>query len=296
MILPAPVAGAGLGDGHAVEALKLVQAHGLGLEGGGVRIVVVADLDLLVLLDDAALDAADGDAAHVLVVVDGAHKHLEGGVKIHLRLGDVLENGIEKGLEIGALHLGRIARGAVAAGAEEHRGIKLLVGGVQVHEKLQDLIHHLVDALVGPVDLVEHHDNAVAKLQGAAQDEAGLGHGALRRVHQQDDAVDHFEDTLHLAAKVGVARGVNDIDLGVAVPDGGVLGHDGDAALALQIPRVHDPVHDLLVVPVDTGLLEHFIDQRGLAVVDMGDNGDVSELIHRTDTPFVITFQHKNRV
>ena len=276
------VAGARLGDGDAVQALKLVQAHGLGLEGGRVGIVVVADLDLLVLPDDAALDTADGDAANVLVIVDAAHQHLEGSVQVHLRLGDVLEDGIEQGLEIGALHLGRIARGAVSAGAEEHRGIELLVGGIQIHEKLENLVHDLVDALVGAVDLVEHHNNAVAELERAAQDEAGLGHGALRRVHQQDDAVDHLEDTLHFAAKVGVARGVDDVDLGVAVPDGGVLGHDGDAALALEIARVHDPVHDLLIIPVDAGLLEHFIDQRGLAVVDVGNDGDVSELIHRT--------------
>ena len=41
------------------------------------------------------------------------------------------------------------------------------------------------------------------------QDKAGLGHGALRRVHQQQDAVDHLEDPLHLAAEVGVSRGVD---------------------------------------------------------------------------------------
>ena len=94
------------------------------------------------------------------------------------------------------------------------------------------------------------------------------------------DAVDHFQDTLDLAAEVGVARRVDDVDFGVAVPHGGIFGHDRDAALTLEIVRVHDAVDDLLVFAVDARLLEHLVDERGLAVVDVGDDGDVSEFIH----------------
>ena len=135
-----------------------------------------------------------------------------------------------------------------------------------------------MDPLVGPVDLVDHHDDPVAQLQGLAEDEAGLGHGALRGVHQQDDAVDHLQDALHLAAKVGVARGVHNIDFHAVVLHGGVLGHDGDAPLPLQVVGVHDPLHGGLVLPVDAALLEHLVHQRGLAVVHVGDDGDVSQV------------------
>ena len=46
---------------------------------GLIGVMVVADGDLLVLLQGhTALDAADGDAAHKLVIVDGGHQHLEG--------------------------------------------------------------------------------------------------------------------------------------------------------------------------------------------------------------------------
>jgi len=137
-----------------------------------------------------------------------------------------------------------------------------------------------VDALVGAVDLVHHHDDPVAHLKGTAQHEAGLGHGALRGVHQQDNAVHHLQHALHLAAEIGMARGVNDVDFGVAVSHGGVFGHDGDAALALQIVGVHDAVHDLLIVAEHAGLLKHLIHQCGLAVIDVGDYGDVSNFIH----------------
>ena len=134
-------------------------------------------------------------------------------------------------------------------------------------------------ALVRAVNLVDHDDDAVSQLQRAGEDEAGLRHGTLRGVHQQDDAVDHLEHPLHLAAEVGVARGVDDVDLGVAIGDGGVLGENGDAPLALKVAGVHDPLHDLLVLPVDAALLQHRVHQRSLTVVDVGDNGHISQVV-----------------
>ena len=136
-----------------------------------------------------------------------------------------------------------------------------------------------MDALVGAVDLVDHHDDPVAQLKSAAQHEAGLGHGALGGVHQQDNAVDHLENALHLAAEVGVARGIHDVDFGIAVLNGGVLGQNGDAPLPLQVAGVHDPVHGLLALPVHAALLEHLVHQGGLTVVDVGNDGDVSQFL-----------------
>ena len=116
----------------------------------------------------------------------------------------------------------------------------------------------------------------MTQLQRAGEDEARLRHGALSGIDEQDNAVDHLEDTLDLSAEVGVARGIDNVDLGVAVADGGVLGKDGDAALALKVVGVHDAVDDLLIFTVDAALLEHLVDKRGLAVVDVRDNGDVA--------------------
>ena len=59
----------------------------------------------------------------------------------------------------------------------------------------------------------------------------------------------------------------------------GLLGQDGDALLALEIPRVHDPVDDRLVGAEDARLAQHRVDQRGLAVVDVGDDGDVAQVV-----------------
>ena len=59
---------------------------------------------------------------------------------------------------------------------------------------------------------------------------------------------------------------------------GGVLREDGDAALALELVRVHHALGHLLVGAEDAGLVQHGVDQRGLAVVDVGDDGDVAEI------------------
>ena len=137
---------------------------------------------------------------------------------------------------------------------------------------------HLLDAGVAAVDLVDDDDRAQAKLERLAQDEARLRHRAFDGVDQQQAAVGHVEDALDLAAEVGVAGGVDDVDLDAPVGDRGVLGEDGDAALALQVVRVHDQLADLLVLAEHVGLLEQAIDQGGLAVVDVRDDGDVAEV------------------
>ena len=118
----------------------------------------------------------------------------------------------------------------------------------------------------------------MAQFQGLRQHKAGLGHGPFGGVHQQDDSVNHLQDALHLAAKVGVARRVYDVDFYIAVLDGGVLGGNGDAPLPLQVVGVHDPIHHGLIFPVDTGLLQQLVHQGGLAVVHVGDDGDISQL------------------
>ena len=116
----------------------------------------------------------------------------------------------------------------------------------------------------------------MTQLQSLGEHKPGLGHGALGGVNQKNNAVDHLQDALHLAAEIGVARGVHDVDLHPVVLNGGVLGGDGDASLPLQVAGVHHPVSDRLVLPVDAGLLQHLVHQGGLAVVYVGDDGDIS--------------------
>ena len=65
----------------------------------------------------------------------------------------------------------------------------------------------------------------------------------------------------------------------VAVPDGGVLGEDRDALLALEVHRVHHALGDVLVGAERARLPQHRVDERRLAVVDVRHDGDVADVV-----------------
>ena len=64
----------------------------------------------------------------------------------------------------------------------------------------------------------------------------------------------------------------------VAVVDRDVLGEDRDAAFALQVVGVEDPLALELRGPKLPTLAQHRVDQRRLAVVNVGDDGHVSDV------------------
>jgi hypothetical protein len=71
---------------------------------------------------------------------------------------------------------------------------------------------------------------------------------------------------------------IDDVDQDVLVTDSRVLRKDGDAAFALELVAVHGPLGDAFVGAKDAGLLEHRVDESGLAMIDVGDDGDVAEI------------------
>ena len=174
--------------------------------------------------------------------------------------------------------VGREARLAGPRVRVDDRELDLALGGAEVDEQLVDLVDDLGDARVRAVDLVDHEDHRELVLERLAQHEARLRQRALGRVDQQQHAVDHLQPALHLAAEVGVAGRVDDVELDAVVTDRGVLREDRDALLALEIHRVHHAVVDVLVLAERAGLPEHGVHQRGLAVIDVGDDRDVSEV------------------
>ena len=181
------------------------------------------------------------------------------------------------GVEIGArlLQLGG-GRAGPARGIEERR-VELLVGGLEVDEQAQHLVVHPERLGVGPVDLVDGDDGPEPERQRLPGDEPGLRHRPFGGIHQDQHPVHHPQDPLDLAAEIGVARRIDDVDLDAVPAHRGVLGEDGDAPLPLQRVRVHHPLFDLLVGAERPGLPEHLIDQRGLAVVDVGDDGQIPD-------------------
>ena len=131
-------------------------------------------------------------------------------------------------------------------------------------------------ARIGPVDLVDDDDRRQPALERLAQHEPRLRQRSFGGVDQQHHAVDHRQRPLDLAAEVGVARRVDDVDQDVVVVNRGVLGENRDAALALELVAVHGPLGDALVGAERAALVQQRVDQRGLAVIDVRDDGDVA--------------------
>ena len=268
-------------------ALDRLTAIGLEVEQLGdaaahmhIGVVPVADLDGAADLDNAVLHAANAHAADEIVIVNAGNQHLQRLVRLALRRLHIFQDGVKQGLEVRAGgRIGPVIAGrAVTAGAEDHRAVQLLVGSTQVHQQLQNLVDDFRNAGVGAVDLVDRDDERQVLLQSLLQNKAGLGHAALGCIDQQQNAVDHLQNALDLAAEVRVARGVDDVDLNAVVLAGAVLGKDRDAALAFDIAGVHDALGDLLVRTESTGLLQHLVDQRRFAVVNVRNDCNVAEI------------------
>jgi CheY-like chemotaxis protein len=166
-----------------------------------------------------------------------------------------------------------------------HREIQLLVGGAEAVEQIEGLVEHPARTRLVAIDLVDDDDRTQAVLERLLRDETGLRHGPVHRVHQQQHAVDHGEHALDLAAEVRVPRRVDDVDAIVAPGDGGVLGENGDATLALEHVRIHDALLQVLARIERAGLAQQLIHERGLAMIDVRDDGDVAKFLRHNEVP-----------
>jgi hypothetical protein len=106
---------------------------------------------------------------------------------------------------------------------------------------------------------------------------------ALARVHDQDRALAGGERARHLVGEVDVAGRVDEVELvflAVARPVGHPdrLGLDGDPALALELHVVEEL---RLGFPRGDGsrLLEEPVGERGLPVIDVGDDREVPDVL-----------------
>ena len=170
-------------------------------------------------------------------------------------------------------------RGLPLAGdGVDDRELDLVIVGAEVDVERVDRVEDLLRAGVLAVDLVDDHDRGQAEGEALAEHEAGLRQRPLGGVDQQQDAVDEAQPALDLAAEVGVARGVDDVDLVPPKVTAVFLARMVMPFSRSRSLRVHDPIGHGLVDAEDPRLPQHEIDEGGLPVVDVGDDGDVAEL------------------
>ena len=151
---------------------------------------------------------------------------------------------------------------------------------LEFDEEIENHVEDFVRTRVFAVDLVDDDDRLDLVLQRLAQNETRLRLWPIVRIDHQQNAVDHFHDPLDFAAEIGVARRIDDVDP-ITVPlKSGVLRANRDSFFALEIHRIHHALFDLLIGAKRARLAQQLIDQRRLAVVDVRNDGDVTDLIH----------------
>ena len=198
------------------------------------RTVALGDVHLVAGVQCALKNATDGDAAKVIGVVKVRNENLQRGVRVARGRRNRRDNRRKERLQVHTWHREIDGRRSRLGHSVEHRKIQLRLIGVQVDEQVVNLVQHFLRACVRAVDFVNDHDGRQLGLQRFGQHVASLGQRALGGVHKQHDAVHHLQSALHLAAEVGVARRIDNVDFAAAKVDGRVLGENGDAALPLQ--------------------------------------------------------------
>jgi hypothetical protein len=142
---------------------------------------------------------------------------------------------------------------------------------------LVDLVEDFFRPSVLTVDLIHDDHGRQSECKGLRQHVAGLRERAFSSVDEEDDSVDHRKSSLDLATEIRVTRGVDEVDLNVIPCDRRGLGQDGDASLAFLVVGVHDSVDDCGVIAKGACGTQERIDEGGLAVVNVGDERDVTK-------------------
>ena len=258
---------------HPLQALEAEQ---LGDAAALDAAVVLNQCGLLASLDRAVVDLADHDAAKEIGIVEGGHLQLQGLGDITNRRRNMAQDRVEQRPHVLTVG-GHVGLGETTEATAKQIGeVALVIISTQLDEQIQHLAHGHFGVSPGAVDLVDENNRPQAFFKGLFQHKAGLGHGPLVGINDQQTAVDHAEHALNFTTEVSVTRGINDVDAGVLVINGRVLRQDRDATLTLQVVGVHHAGGHSLAFAEDARLGQQGIHQGGFAMVNVGDDRNVA--------------------
>ena len=108
------------------------------------------------------------------------------------------------------------------------------------------------------------------------KNKACLRHTALKCIYQNKNTIYHFEYTLNLAAKIGVAGGINNIYFDIVIKKRCVFGKNGDASFFFKVVIIHNSFINLLIFAEYSALAEKPVYKGCFAVVNVSYYGDVT--------------------
>jgi len=241
------------------------------------------------------------NASEIVGIVNGCHEHLQRGMNIDRRRRNLLDNRFKNRQHILTRLLEVRYSPAVFGRGIKNGKIERIIVGVKGNKQIEDLIKDIVRTCVRTVHLVNYHDGLKFAGQGLGENKSRLRHRPIESVHQQQHSISHFQHTLHLSAEVGMAGRIHDVDFELltirgCVFDSAVFAEDGNASLPLKRVRVHNQAVSSagqllqLAFAEHSGLAEQLVHQRGLAMVHMGNNSDISYLFRHPHI-YLISFQ-----
>ena len=156
-------------------------------------------------------------------------------------------------------------------------GLDRLVG--RDCEDLLELAFHRRNIRAREVDLVDHGNDVEPRLVREVHVRHGLRLDALGCVDEEEGAFTGGERAAHLVGEIDVTGRVREVQL-ISLPILREILHrdrvrlDRDPALPLEIHRVEELV---LLLPLGDGRgrLEETVGERGLPVIDVGDDGEI---------------------
>ena len=256
----ADLTGLQLAAGGQAGGTHVAHFHQRELGPGGHHFDGVAGLD-------GALEHADVDDNALVAVVDAVKDQgLEGSFRVAGGGGDIADHPLQHLIDVQA-GLGRDA-GRIHAGQADH---------------ILHLLGHLVRVGAGQVDLVQDGHQLQIMLQRHVGVGQRLGLHTLGGIHHQNGTLTGGQTAADLVGKVHMARGVDEVELvGLAVlgsvVQGNGAGLDGDAALPLDVHVIEDLIlHGALVHAL--GQLQNTVRQGGLAVVDVCNDAEISDVV-----------------
>src|SRR5579863_2550718 len=76
-----------------------------------------------------------------------------------------------------------------------------------------------------------------------------------------------------------MSGGVNDINFNATIDNGRIFRKNSNAALTFLVIRIHNQFAHILILAEDMALLEQPVHQSSFAVIDMGYNGNIANIV-----------------
>ncbi len=162
--------------------------------------------------------------------------------------------------------------------------VELFLGCIKVKHQVEHHFVHFIRTAIRFVDLVNNHDRFQSDLQSLLKHKAGLGHRTFESIDQKQYAISHVKHAFNLTTKVGVTRGVDDIYFKSFVVDRDVFGENGNPSFTFEVVVVHDKLAGIFIFTEKVSREEHFVHEGSFAMVNMGNNSNVSDFLHLTQS------------